>query len=210
MSEPPKSMRIDASLLKAMTGGDIITARKMFESENEFKPFFKLFVNTNYLPHVLDDTLFASGRLKVIPFERQFKPEERDITLKDRLMRPENLSGILNWLIEGCRKAKQPGAFTPPEKVQNATEEYRRSSDKIQNFIEDCLAEDAGSTLAAKDVYQEFAKWCTVSGYGVENKMTFFDDLRKKHLMSERATLNGISVRNVVKGYAFKESAMPF
>ncbi len=210
MPEPPKSMKLDASLLKAMTGGDVITARRMFEAENEFKPVFKLFINTNYLPHVLDDTLFASGRLKVIPFERQFKPEERDISLKGRLMRPENLSGILNWLIEGCRKAKQPGAFTPPEKVRNATEEYRCSSDKIQNFLEDCLIEDSGTTLAAKDVYQEYAKWCTVSGYGVENKMTFFDDLRKKHLMHERGTIHGVSVRNVVKGYAFKAPVMPF
>ncbi len=210
MPEPPKSMKLDASLLKAMTGGDVITARRMFEAENEFKPVFKLFINTNYLPHVLDDTLFASGRLKVIPFERQFKPEERDITLKGRLMRPENLSGILNWLIEGCRKAKQPGAFTPPDKVRNATEEYRCSSDKIQNFLEDCLIEDAGTTLAAKDVYQEYAKWCTVSGYGVENKMTFFDDLRKKHLMHERGTIHGVSIRNVVKGYAFKAPVMPF
>ena len=209
MPEPPKSMKLDASLLKAMTGGDVITARRMFEVETEFKPVFKLFINTNYLPHVLDDTLFASGRLKVIPFERQFKPEERDITLKSRLLKPENLSGILNWLIEGCRKSQQPGAFEPPEKVRQATEEYRCSSDKIQNFLEDCLIEDERSTLPAKDVYQEYSRWCAASGYGVENKMTFFDDLRKKKLMSDRGTVRGTSVRNVVKGFAIKAPIMP-
>ena len=210
MPEPPKSMKLDASLLKAMTGGDVITARKMFEAESEFKPVFKLFINTNYLPHVLDDTLFASGRLKVIPFERQFTPEERDIGLKNRLLKPHNLSGILNWLIEGCKKSQQPGAFEPPEKVQKATEEYRRSSDKVQNFVEDCLVESERSVLAAKDVYQEYSRWCSTSGYGVENKVTFFDDLRKKNLMSASGTINGTSVHNVVKGYAFKAPPMPF
>lgn len=210
MPEPPKSMKLDASLLKAMTGGDVITARRMFEEENEFKPVFKLFINTNYLPHVLDDTLFASGRLKVIPFERHFSPEERDITLKNRLLSPQNMSGILNWLIEGCKKAQRPGAFTPPEKVQKATEEYQNSSDKIENFIEDCLVEEERSTLAAKDVYQEYSRWCSTSGYGVENKMTFFDDLRKKGLMHERGTIRGVSTRNVLKGYAFKAPPQPF
>ena len=153
---------------------------------------------------------FASGRLKVIPFERQFTPEERDITLKNRLLSEENLSGILNWLIEGCKKSQQPGAFEPPEKVRQATEEYRCTSDKVQNYVEDCLIEDSLSTLAAKDVYLDYSKWCAASGYGVENKMTFFDDLRKKQLMSDHGTIHGVTVRNVVKGYAFKAPPMPF
>ena len=82
VSEPEKSMQIDASLTKQMTGNNILTARFLRENSFEFKPQFKLFIDTNHLPQISDMTLFESDRIKIIPFNRHFTAEERDIDLK--------------------------------------------------------------------------------------------------------------------------------
>ena len=72
-SEPPKKMLLDVALIKGLLGRDAITARHLYQSEFEFIPVFKLFMNVNFLPVVSDDTLFSSGRLNVITFDKHFK-----------------------------------------------------------------------------------------------------------------------------------------
>ena len=55
-------------------------------------------------PNVNDMTLFQSGRLKIIPFNRHFEEGEQDQGLKGQFAKPENLSGIFNWCLEGYKK----------------------------------------------------------------------------------------------------------
>lgn len=81
-SEPPKRMIFDVGLLKNLLGRDSITARHLHEREFEFIPRFKLFINTNFLPLITDDTLFTSGRINVITFDRHFEPHEQDKNLQ--------------------------------------------------------------------------------------------------------------------------------
>ena len=88
-------MVFDAALLKTLTGRDTITARHLHEREFQFVPSFKLFINTNYLPHVNDDTLFASDRVNVITFDKHFGDDERDPELKEKLKAQENISGAM-------------------------------------------------------------------------------------------------------------------
>lgn len=206
MSEPPKKMKIDVALLKTLLGRDVITARNLYEREFEFLPCFKLFINTNYLPVVLDDTLFASGRVKVITFDRHFNEDEQDLTLKDRLKDPVVLSAILNWILKGLRRYHDNRNTIPlPAGVYDATDEYRKKSDKMQSFIDECLNPDQDAVVKAKYVYQAFGNWCQANHYGIENKRNFFDELRSKGMLFDTGTINGITVRNVVKGYVIDD-----
>lgn len=68
--EPDKKLVLSAALVKTLTGNDTVTARFLNENSFEYRPQFKLFINTNHLPTVTDVTLFSSGRAKIIPFER--------------------------------------------------------------------------------------------------------------------------------------------
>lgn len=199
-SEPPKRMLFDVALLKTLLGRDSITARHLFEREYEFVPHFKLFINTNFLPLIQDDSLFSSGRINVITFDRHFSPQEQDRDLKDTLKKPENISGIFNWCLAGLKWYREIGA-DPPEAVQAATAEYRQSSDKIGNFIADCLIKAEGKNCGAGAVYQRYSAWCEDNGFGCENKGNFFDELKSKGIFAASGTVDGKTVRNVVKGY---------
>lgn len=205
VSEPPQSMAFDAALLKTLTGRDTITARFLFQGSFEFIPQFTLFINTNYLPKVLDETLFTSNRLNVIEFNRHFTPEEQDITLKDRLRTQENISGLFNWCIEGLKLFRSEG-LRPPMSVSIATRQYAQQSDKIGNFIDECLEECQGGGCTAKEAYDVYKKWCTDCGYYAEGKQKFMELMRSKNLLKPTATLNGKTIRNVIEDYAIAYS----
>lgn len=199
-SEPPKSMLFDSALLKTLTGRDSITARYLYENEFEFIPKFKIFMNTNYLPLIYDDTLFSSERINVITFDRHFEPEEQDISLKSKLREARNISGIFNWCIEGLRLYRETG-LDAPEAVRETVKAYREKSDKIRNCLLDCFEPDADSIIPARELYTIYSEWCTQNGLGVEGKNTFLEELRKKPFYKDSGTVNGKTVRRVVTGY---------
>ena len=172
VSEPEKSMVIDASLTKQMTGNNTLTARYLRENSFEFKPLFKLFIDTNHLPQISDMTLFESDRIRIIPFNRHFKAEERDIDLKLFFAQPENLSGILNWCLEGFRLYQEEG-LNMPGSVEEATIEYRKLSDRLMMFTAQCLKKEIGQELRAQAVYTRYKEWCADNGYKYENASNF-------------------------------------
>lgn len=206
VSEPPQSMAFDAALLKTLTGRDTITARFLYQGSFEYMPQFTLFINTNYLPKVLDETLFTSHRINVIEFNRHFSPQEQDTSLKGRLKTEENISGLFNWCIEGLKLYRAEG-LDPPFSVAAATRQYAQQSDKIGNFIDECLEESADSSCTAKDAYEAYRKWCSDCGYCSEGKQKFMELLRGKGLISDRGTVNGKRCFNILNGYIITYAA---
>lgn len=205
-SEPPKRMLFDTALLKSLLGRDSITARHLHQREFSFIPKFKLVINTNYLPTITDDTVFTSGRINVISFDRHFEPEEQDKHLKDKLRQESELSGILNWCIDGLRMYRKEG-LKPPAAVQQTTETYRTDSDKIGNFIKECLAK-TGKNSSIKSIYEVYSTWCSDNGYGTESKGNFISEIKSKGLYATSGTVEGKTVRNIVKGYTAESDFM--
>lgn len=206
VSEPSKRMIFDVALLKTLTGRDTLTAHYKFGHVFDFMPIYKIYMNTNYLPVVNDDTLFSSERVQVLTFDKHFTREEQDRRLKDTLRKPEVLSGLLNWALEGLRKYRIDGV-EPTDAVIDATDEYRRDSDKLGKFIAECLEYKNGRNIQAKTVYDAYSEWCSSNGYGTENKGNFFADLKVKGLFAESGTVNGVTVRNVVKNHILSYDA---
>lgn len=203
-SEPPKRMLFDTALLKSLLGRDSITARHLHQREFTFIPKFKMLMNTNYLPTITDDTVFSSGRINVISFDRHFEPHEQDKTLKQKLRSSKELSGILNWCIEGLRLYRTEG-LKPPATVQTATDTYRADSDKIGNFLNECMTK-CDRNSKAKDVYDIYAEWCNENGFGCENKGNFFAELKSKNIFASSGTVDGKTVKNIVKGYVISDT----
>lgn len=141
ISEPRRGLVLNEAQIKSMTGNDTLNARFLHENSFDFKPQFKLYVNTNYLPAITDMTLFSSGRIVIIPFDRHFEEWEQEQNLKAEFSRPEAASAILNWLIEGYTLLQEEG-FIQPKSVKDATMSYQHDSDKMELFVEEFLEEE--------------------------------------------------------------------
>ena len=216
ISEPGKHMQINASLAKQMTGNNILTARFLRENSFEFKPQFKLFIDTNHLPQISDMTMFESDRVKIIPFYRHFSAKERDLDLKSHFAQPENLSGILNWCLEGFRLYHEEG-LEMPQSVVKATDEYRRNSDRVLMFATQCLKRERGKELRSKAVYKRYQDWCAENGFKSENisnlnkklGQIFIYELRRPWLNKNEGATTMVNDATWADGEELQEGLVP-
>lgn len=154
--EAPGDKSFDEAVLKQLTGGDTITARRLYEEYFEFTPTHKLFLAANHKPHVSEQTEAFWRRIRLIPFTVYIPPEKRDRLIREKLRR--ELSGILNWAIEGCLKWQSQGLIEPAA-VKRATRSYREEEDLIGEFIlASCELHPKAWTPTA-ELYQAFTSW---------------------------------------------------
>ena len=199
MPEPEKGLELDAALVKQFTGGESAVSRFLYKNISEFKPEFKLFINTNHLPKISDNTVFQSNRIKVIPFDRYFSPEEQDTGLKKLFCEPENLSGIFSWLLDGYRMFAKEG-LELSEKVHAATEEYQTDMQaETEGFFEGFLMPSANFRLKTSEIYQRYVSWTTGNGNNSLSAQDFVGELRHRYEV-KRDKNKG----NVVIGFELK------
>src|SRR5262249_22660092 len=138
--ETQKGRRWDETKIKALTGGDKITARFMRQDFFDFEPTFKLFIAGNHKPrlHTVDEAM--RRRLLLVPFAVQIPPAERDPHLLQKL--ETERPAILRWCIDGCLEWQRIG-LTPPTIVQDATAAYFADQDTLQQWLDECT-EDGG------------------------------------------------------------------
>jgi len=200
--EPGEGMTLDSALIKAMSGNDKITARFLYENSFEFVSSFKIWFFTNHLPNITDDTIFKSGRVLMVPFNKHFSEAEQNKSLKSILKKRENISGAFNWCMHGFQKMAEEGKLTIPDKVKNDIEKYRSSNDRIGEFLDECYVQHVdGISHREKltQVYKVFAKWCQNSGYKPYNKKNF------KEKLSERINIESYAGQDHVFGICVSE-----
>lgn len=204
ISEPSRGLLLNAAQVKSMTGNDTMNARFLNENSFDFKPQFKLYINTNYLPVISDMTLFHSGRVVIIPFNRHFEEWEQDRTLKEEFSQPHSQSAILNWLVEGYRLLRKEG-LKPPSAVVGATCAYSHESDKMAQFAEECLETDSNGEIRSSVLYDTYRQWCCANGCYCENSRNFTNKLRKFGKVERRRPKSGGEKTTLLIGYRIKK-----
>ena len=203
ISEPSRGMRLNAAQVKSMTGNDSINARFLHCNSFDFRPQFKLYINTNYLPSVDDMSLFSSNRVRVIPFDRHFEPQEQDPNLKHLFAEEDAKSAILNWLIAGWRLLQKEGLNSPAAVVE-ATKEYSHDSNKIALFAEDNLEPDANREVRTSEIYAHYKVWCEVNGCLPENSTNFKKSLQAIGTVVRKRPRDGSEKTTLLLGYRLK------
>ena len=145
-------------------------------------------------------TVFTSGRMLIIPFDRHFTEEEQDKTLKSEFAKEEVKSAILNWLIEGYKLLQKEG-LTIPDSVKDATLKYQKESDKIAIFMEDCLEEGKDYEVRTSEVYERYRSWALENGYYLESMKTFKQSLESKATIKRKRPKDGKHKTTVLIGY---------
>ncbi|MDR3587511.1 MAG: phage/plasmid primase, P4 family [Desulfosporosinus sp.] len=186
--EAEEGQRLAESLVKSMTGGDKMTARFMRGEFFSFIPEFKLFLATNHKPQIKGTDHAIWRRINLIPFEVTIPTEERDRNLPLKLRK--ELSGILNWTLEGCLQWQKEGLGIPDE-VKVATNFYRDEMDVIGDFLADrCLITPA-ARVENKDLRMAYERWCDVNGERAITQKAFSTRLIDRGFVSSRSGANG-------------------
>ncbi len=185
-SEVDEEHRLNEQLIKDITGGDTIEGRRLYQEAFTFKPQFKPWMYGNHKPEIrgTDDAIWS--RVRLVPFEVSFKGRE-DLDLADKL--EGELSGILNWAIQGCLDWQHNG-LQPPAKVQAATQAYREEMDVFGPFISECCVLHPHAEVKTSDLWIAYKTWCAEGGFKEQSQTKLGKYLNSKGIRVERS--NGI------------------
>jgi putative DNA primase/helicase len=195
--ESAEGGRLAEALVKDLTGGDRIRARRMREDFWEFSPTHKIILCTNHKPRIVGSDHAIWRRVRLVPFEVVIPDEKQDKHLLDKLK--EELAGILAWCVQGFREWQQDG-LTVPREIKTATDSYRSEQDTLAAFIEECCFVHSDTSARAADLYAVFRDWAKRSGEKEISKRTFGLALGERGFQDDRGTggtrmWKGIDVR---------------
>lgn len=168
--EPASGKRINDALVKQLTGGDRIAARRMRQDFVEFSPTHKIVMACNARPIVRDQGAAFWARVAAVSWGVSFLGRE-DRTLEATL--EAEAPGILAILVAGCR-AWQSQGLCPPTSVSEAREEYRQSQDTIGAFVDERLDARSDAWVPRTQVYAEYREWATAGNEHVLPSSVFY------------------------------------
>jgi putative DNA primase/helicase len=153
-SESDQGVRLAESLIKEMTGGDRMVARFLHGEFFEFMPAFKIWLATNHKPTIRGDAALWQ-RLKLVPFEYTIPKDRQKKRHEVMEMFRAELSGILNWAIEGCLEWQRDGLGVP-EEVVTATREYEAEQDTFSAFLEETCVLAPNARVLSMPLYRKY------------------------------------------------------
>ena len=200
-TETPEGRRWDEAKIKALTGGDMITARFMRQDDFEFKPQFKLVISGNHKPGLRSVDEAMRRRMHLIPFDVTIPPEERDPQLFEKLRR--EWPGILAWMVKGFMEWRRIG-LAPPASVRAASDEYLEDEDSFGQWLEGNVEEDPSGFMLTGLLYADWQGYCIRAGEHAGTERQFSQKLRDKGFERHRTnTGRGFKVRLVKKIWTY-------
>ena len=155
--------RWDEAKIKALTGGDPISARFMRGDFFTYIPQFKLIVAGNQRPGLRNVDEAMRRRLRLVPFTVTITDDERKAMPDFKARLEAEAPGVLDWAIQGCLDWQRNG-LGAPNSVLSATDDYFQAQDTVSHWLEErCIfASNATATKAA--LYADWKKWAEENG----------------------------------------------
>lgn len=151
----PRKVINDQGIFKRLTGEDNIQAEYKFKNEFSFMNTAKLIFSANEIPALKYEDDAYYGRWVIIPFDNSVYGRE-DTQLLKRLTTDNELSGILNWALDGLDRLKDnEWQFSYSD---DSIAIYRRKSNPVIAFLEDCCEEYEGYVLKS-DLMMAYNRW---------------------------------------------------
>ena len=161
--------------IKALTGGDAITARFMRQDFFTFTPAFKLTISGNHKPTLSNVDDAARRRFNIAPFLN--KPAHPDPHLVETLQR--EWPGILRWMIEGCLAWQREG-LSRPKVVLAATEDYFAEQDVLAQWVDECCECDGRIGDTRKNLFNSWRTYATDRAEDPHNSKWFTTMLERE------------------------------
>jgi len=195
--EAEQGRKLSEPLIKQITGNDRMTARFLYGEFFDFFPTFKIYMATNHKPVIHGTDYGIWRRIKLVPFTVTIPKEKQDGRLQEKLR--GEYAGILNWMIEGCRKWREQG-LVAPEAITQATDSYRNEMDVLGNYLKERCLQGPGIMIRARELFRAYQEWCEDANERAMSERYF--GMRLEELGLERIRLQDA---RYWKGIALKE-----
>jgi P4 family phage/plasmid primase-like protien len=175
----------NTGVFKSLTGRDLMMGARKFKTRIKFINYAKMIFSANEVPITYDLTDGFFRRWLIVDFPHRFldpediaelsDEEKNNVKLKDpeiinKLITPEELSGFLNWCLEGYNRLKKSKKFSNGQTIQKVRQMWLRKSSSIQAFLTDCIEEDSLNVISKQEFKEKYIGYCK------RHKLNVFSD----------------------------------
>lgn len=185
----PSTKMTHVGLFKMLTGGDTIGAEKKFKDRFSFNNTARLLFSTNKPPKIDEDTLAFWRRWIFINFPNKFEGKQADKRLLQKLIKKEELSGLLNIALQGLERLLSRQAYSYELGPDEIAEWHQKVSDPIYAFVEDVCQTKTDAWISKVELYEAFLSYCdkqNIPRIGFETFGRALKDARNVHVSFQR------------------------
>lgn len=204
---------ISTENLKAIVSGDRTNISRKYKGSIDYKSTCKMIFLLNTLPDTLDNTHGYYRKILIVPFNRVFRSEEMDKNLLEKVS--EELSGILNWALEGAeRLISNDYKFTESKAIEKITKAYKADQNPVESFYKEILIYEEESSETKKAILDAYKSWVdgqSISSRGTDSPQRFWKGLTNASKININQELEYKKVKGIVhlKNYRVDYSKLP-
>ena len=157
---------INEQAMKSLIAGELVQIDRKYRDPITVRVNGKWLILANHIPAVADQSTGFWRRFDVVPFSVEIPESERDPLLAKRIITRE-LSGVLNWALEGLQRLLTRGRFDEavPAPMRIAAQSARAETNSVQAWAHDLGIDLTTSVETPKvQVYSNYAGWCRENG----------------------------------------------
>lgn len=159
------SNRIDPTIFKQIASGETITGRLPYGKPINVDDYAKLIFNTNDLPRTTETTHAFFRRFLIIHFDKTIPEKQQDRELANKIIESE-LSGVLNWILEGLKRLLSQKGFSYSKAIEKALNAYKVNADEVRQFLNDNNYQSSeNEVVLLQKLYNDFKVFCYNEGY---------------------------------------------
>jgi putative DNA primase/helicase len=184
---------LETAIFKQLVSGEPVDARLPYGKPMEIRQYAKLIFNCNELPKEVEHTNAYFRRFLIVPFDVTISEHEQDKKLHTKIIQNE-LSGVLNWVLEGLGRLLEQQGFSHCDASVRAVEHYKTQSDSVKLFIEENdYKPHPTSYKLLKDLYLAYRTFCNEDGFKPVNKSNFIRRLQGNGVQVERKNVGNVA-----------------
>lgn len=170
------------SILKKLSGGDLIGFEYKNKDPFEENNYAKIIISTNNLPTTSDKTLGFYRRWMIIDFPNIFSEK---IDILDDIPEEEYRSLALKSLtiLKDLLKVRQ---FHKEGSIEDRQKRYEDASDPLQKFLEDFTDEDLDADITKNQFSKKYNEWARDNKHRQMSDTTIGKRMKTKHINSGR------------------------
>lgn len=197
--------------LKAITAGEKITVNRKGLKEIETVISAKMTFLLNDLPVIKDKSSGLKRRLLILPMTKPIPLHLQNKNLPQQL--EKELSGILNWALDGLRRLDQNDyQFTTSKSMNAIKQKYFNEVSPMTDFIRNCLDINSNnSNILGNELIATFKSWSEMHNYNVTHLLSPIAFWREFRVEMQNLGINynktKSSGKTVVKGIKFKSDS---
>lgn len=208
---------------KGLTGGDSFTVDQKFKNSITFKNYAKMMFSANELPVPGDTSDAFWARWILIEFPNRFLPQkeiddlpeeqQKNVFLqKTDLMKdlttPDELSGLLNWCMEGLQRLELNGDFTYKDTLAKVKKKWNMRSNNLIAFNDEYIKTDYDAFITKREYKHLYATWCRHEGLKPVSDKVIYKTLSDMGVTTERISVDA-EMQRVWNGIKLKSDVVP-